>query len=343
MNGSPGSVVSSVIAGAGMYVPERVLTSEEVEDLAGYKRLKMRNGFIRMVTGVAERRYAAPDEHCSDIAANAAREALASARMTANDLDAVVFCAVTQDFAEPATASVILDKLGARRAFAFDVKNACNALLSAMDIADSLIRTGKAATVLVVSGEALSRWIKFDYDDVNELRIRTPVTLSLGDGGGAFILTRAMDGARGIRRTAFHTFGELWNNNVMWGGGVIHPRDPEKMYIPGTTKELVDKHVDMGAQFIRRVVEETGWTIDSVALLVGSQVAKWITDRTAAALGLSDEQVVKVLHKWGNVGAANIPLAACEAVRLGRLRQGDRVVFYGGAVGFSVGCITLTW
>lgn len=128
---------------------------------------------------------------------------------------------------------MVADKLDIRNAYVFDVKNACNAFMSGVDLADSLIKTGKAETILVTSGEALSKWIRRGFDSKEELMEKAPVTLSMGDAGGAYILQAGENTERGVNKTYFHTFTDMWNNNVVWGGGTMFPRDPDKMFIPG--------------------------------------------------------------------------------------------------------------
>ena len=230
--------MSTWIKGIGGYLPERVVTSEELEEMAGYKDHGVKLGLCKMLTGCASRHWAAKEELCSDIAARAGEIAMKEAGVEPQDVDAILFTSVTQDFVEPATANVVADKLNIRNGFAFDVKNACNAFLSGVDIADSFIATGKAETVLVVSGECLSKWTKLRYDSKEELIQRAPVALSVGDGGGAFLLQKSSDDQRGIHTSWFKTIPEIWNNNVIWGGGVAFPGDPDKMYVPGTTKAL---------------------------------------------------------------------------------------------------------
>lgn len=333
--------ITSVISGVGRYLPERIVTSEEVEEMAGYSKYGMRSGIIKMLTGTEQRHYAAENEYSSDIGYRAAVEALDKSGLHANDIDAIIFGSVTQDFAEPATANVIADRLGANKCYVFDVKNACNAFLSGVDIADSLIKTGKAENVLVVSGEAFSKWIKFKYDDIEELKKRSPVTLSLGDGGGAFVISANKGTDRGIQKTCFHTYADLWNNNVMWGGGVRYPHDIDKMYIPGTTKALVDKHISVGVDYLKKITNMTNWTFEDVDMIVPTQVAKWIVGKTLKDLEFPAEKTVSVIHKFGNVGASNVPLATYEAIQSGQLQKGSKTVMYGGAVGFSIGCVSV--
>lgn len=325
-----------------MYLPERIVSSEEVERRAGYERLGVKTGLVKMLTGCAQRHYAAEGEYCSDIAARAGAAALADAGLAPSDIDVVLFCSITQDFAEPATVNVVMDKMDIRDAYSFDIKNACNAFLSGIDVADSLIRSGKAEHVLVVSGEALSRWTKFDYEDKDELLHRAPAALSVGDGGGAFVLSRGDegDGCRGIVASLFHTVPSVWNNNVIWGGGVVYPRSGDRLYIPGTTKALIDMHQDVSRRYIPPVLEASGWTKDDIDCVVVSQVAKWITKNIREIIGVEREVMPEIVESVGNVGAANIPIMACEARRLGILRDGSRTLMLGGAVGANMGVLS---
>lgn len=328
------------IKGMGIYLPKQVLTSEEVEEKAGYERLGVRRGLVKMITGVEERHYADENEYSSDIAYQAAKNAMEDAGITADEVDVLMFCSVTQDFAEPSTANVVADKLGLHNAYVFDVKNGCNAFLQGMDIADSLIKTGKAKNVVITSGEAVSKWVKFDYETKEELMVGSPVTLSLGDGGGAFVIGEVEED-KGIIKTFFRSFPELWDNNVMWGGGVRFPRNPEKMYIPGTTKPLLDKHFQTGNEFMLQVLKETGWDIEEVDFFAASQAAKWINKKVYEDTGVPAEKRSSVITKWGNVACSNLPLVVHEARRQGKIKDGSKVVFIGAAVGFNSCVMTI--
>ena len=333
--------IHSKIAGIGMYLPEKVYTSEEIEEMAGYSRFGVKPGLVRMLTGCERRHYAAENEHCSDIAAKAGLKALENAGMQPSDIDAVLFCSITQDFAEPATVNVVMDKMNIRNAYSFDIKNACNAFMSGVDVADSLIASGKAENVLVVAGEALSRWTKFDYDNKEELLQRGTAALSVGDGGGGFVLTKAEpDSTQGIVASRFQTVSAMWNNNVIWGGGVIYPADQSKMYIPGTTKKLIDMHQDVTRNFIPTVMEKSGWVSSDIDCVLVSQVAKWITKNIRNIIGISFEKLPEIVQETGNVGSANIPIMACWAAENGVLQRGGKMLMLGGAVGANMGVVS---
>lgn len=331
--------MNSLITGIGHYLPEKICTSEEIELRAGYDKFGIKPGLCRFLTGCESRHYAADGEYCSDVAAKAGAEAMENAGVPPSEIDALLFCSVTQDFAEPATANVIADKLNIRNAFAFDIKNACNAFLSGVDVADSLIQTGKAETVLVVSGEVFSKWIKFDYES-KESVLESLAALSLGDGGGAFVIQAAKDPNRGIIRTRFHTVPQYWNNNVVWGGGVMYPHDGDKMFVPGTTKKIIDQSGDISINFIPEMLKLTGWDQKDLDCFVVSQVADWILRNVKAHMNLDEHKVIKTLKTTGNVGSSNIPLAAYKGLKDGIIKKGSRVLMLSGGVGMSIGGLT---
>jgi 3-oxoacyl-[acyl-carrier-protein] synthase-3 len=332
--------MNTTVTGIGRYLPQQVYSSSEIERRAGYAKFGIKTGLCKMLTGCESRHYAADDELCSDLAAMAGHEAMENAEVLPSEIDVVLFCSVTHDFAEPATANVVADKLNIRNAYVFDIKNACNAFLSGMDVADSLIKTGKARTALIVSGEVLSKWTKFDYENKEELLQRAPVALSVGDGGGAFVMQASQDAERGILKTRFYTVPELWNNNVIWGGGVAYPRDSDKMYIPGTTKKLMEMHSGVVSDFIPQVLAEAGWQARDVDCFVPSQVAKWINRSMEKLLGISGDSIIQTVQSTGNVGACNIPIAAYEGWKSGRIKENTKVMMLGGAVGATVAAIT---
>ncbi len=329
------------IAGVGHYLPERVVTSEELEIQAGYERFGLKPGLCLMLSGCKTRHYAAPDEACSDLATKACAEAMEDAGVTADEIDAVIFGSVTQDFAEPATANRVACNLGIQNSFVFDVKNACNAFLQGLDIADSLIRTEKAGTVLVVSGEVFSRWVKLECDNRQELQERAPVALTLSDAAGAFVIKESPTPDRGIMRSYFHTTPELWDNNVMWGGGVIYPRDPEKMYVPGTTRELIralGTNVDTLAPL---TMEKLGLTYEDVDYFSPTQVASWIVRFAEKHTPVRREQLIDVIDHVGNAGASNIPIALYEARKQGLIEPGTRLLLSSAAVGMSFAAMSV--
>lgn len=341
----------ATISGVGKYIPERMITTREIEEMSGYEKFGVKYGLCKMLTGCETRYYAAENEYSSDIAAKAALQAMKNAGVEPSDIDALLFCSITQDFAEPATANVVADKLNIRNAYVFDIKNACNAFMSGVDVADSLIRTGKAETILVVSGEALSKWIRRGFDSKEEIMEKAPITLSMGDGGGAFVIQASDDENRGISKTYFHTYSDMWNNNVVWGGGVIYPRDPDKMYIPGTTKQIVDKQREVFAELFPRFKEIFNMSIEDIDCFIPTQVAKWLitngakkySEMTGIDVTSLLDKTVAVIDKYGNMGASNIPVATYDAIESGLLTKGSKAFCMSVGVGISEAMMTFTF
>ncbi|MDP4177189.1 MAG: ketoacyl-ACP synthase III [Bacillota bacterium] len=334
--------ISTVIKGMGMYLPERIVSSAEVEERVGFKKFGVRGGMIELFTGVAERRYANDNEQPSDLAAFAGKEAMQNAGIDPKDIDMVIFAAVTQDFAEPAVANVVQAKVGASNAFCYDVKNACNSFISALDIADSYIRSGKVKNVLITAGEVFSRMIKLDYNSKEEMLKRNG-TFSTGDGGAAFVVSAEENSNRGIIKTKFLTYADYWMHNVVWGGGTLYPRDMEKFYLGGDTNELVKLQFEVGIDFYNKFLKDIDWGIDSISFSVGSQVAKYLTNEIVKRMGIATNKTISILPKYGNIGAASIPVSTYEAEKDGKFKHGDRVFFFSAATGYNVGCAAVNW
>ncbi|HAG14380.1 MAG TPA: ketoacyl-ACP synthase III [Ruminococcus sp.] len=325
----------------GKYLPETVYTSEEIEERAGFKRLGIKLGLVKMLTGCETRHYAAENEWCSDLAAKAGAAAIEDAGLTPADIDAVIFGAITRDFAEPATVNRVVQLLGIPNCYAFDIFNACNAFIGGVDLADSLIKTGKAENVLVVCGEILSRWTKFDYTDKDELLMRAPVALSVGDGAGAFVISKVneSDGDSRILATKFKTLPDLWEHGVIWGGGVIYPHASDKLFVPGTVKALTDLHPEIAKTIVPEMLERSGWTVDDIDCFLPTQIANWVVKNARQILGAKEDQFYEVIKHTGNVGACNIPLTSCFAKEAGKIRKGSKIMMIGGAAGMSIGII----
>lgn len=335
-------IKKATIKGVGAYLPENVFTSEEIEDLAGFKKFGIRNGMIKLFTGVERRRYADKNEQPSDLATRASLEAIEKAGIHPEDIDVILFCAITNDFLEPAIANIVQHRIGAKNVQCFDVKNACNAFMNGLDIADSFIASSKAECVLVTSGEVPSRLLKFNCESKEEV-LRRNTSYSAGDGGGAFIVCATDDGEHGILKTAFKSFGELWNHNVNWGGGVMYPHESEKFYFVGDTKELVTKSFEVVPGFFKDTIHKVGWKTNDVSFYIGAQVAKYITDEMSRRIEIPKEKTLTILSKYGNTGAAGIPIATYEAIEQGCIKVGDNIVLFGAGNGLSIGCLCVKW
>ncbi|RME00659.1 MAG: ketoacyl-ACP synthase III [Deltaproteobacteria bacterium] len=333
----------SFIAGIGRYLPERIVTSKEIEEKLELKhRLKVPENLIEMFTGVQERRYAEDGVQSSDLALWAAQQALERSGYKPEDLDVVIFSATTHDHMEPATACVLQAKLGAKNAVVYDVKNACNSFVNGVDVMDSLIRTGKAKVGLVASGEVGSRFINWKIENRKDLE-RKFAGLTVGDAGGAFVMTASPDGERGIVNSHFFSDGTNWDLAIVEGGGTVAPRDPEKMYFLSESKKLVQLGITHVPRVFQEALEQTGWTMEEVDMHFTHQVSKMAVEKVAELLGEDTSKTLFTIVKYGNTASASIPVAVCEAYEKGMLKPGMKVMLGGVASGFSAGFISVIW
>ncbi len=331
---------SSTVTGSAHYVPETVVTSQDVD-----RRLTMKNNgvgrLVESLTGVRERRHASPGQNASDMAVPAARQALERAGRTPEDVDLLIFAACSRDLTEPATANIVQTKLGASNAHVLDVANACNSFLNALDVADAQIATGRARCALVCTGELLSSVINWDLKDKADLDTGF-AALTLGDGGGAWVLEPAADDGRGLLESEFYTDGRHWELCVVRSGGSMSPRhrDPDTYFLssPAPLNALAIEHLP---RVIERVLDKTGWTLDEVDLIAPHQVSTAINAEICRITNFPLERVSTTVDRYGNCAAASVPIAFGEALDAGRIGPGSRVMLVGGAAGFSAAAITL--
>lgn len=332
---------ASFIAGIGSCLPDRVVTSREIEERVGFReKLRLPRGTLKKLTGIRERRYVDPGVGPSDLAAQAGREALEEARLSPKDVEVLIFAACSHDLAEPATANIVQEKLGAVNAEVFDVKNACNSFLNALNVLDAFIAAGRYRVSLVVSGEVNSCYVDWEVSRREDLD-RKLAGLTLGDGAGAAVVLPVNGDGRRIIRKEFLSKGTEWRLAVVEAGGSLHPE--ERPYFYSESEKLQRLALKECPPLWRRAITESGWTFEDVDLVIPHQVSVDILRKVAELVEIPFEKWVITVDRYGNTAAASIPIALCEARRQGRLRPGSKVLLAGGASGFSAGAITLVW
>ena len=336
--------VKVTVAGVGHHLPDEVVTSSDVEDRVYVtSHFQMPRGIIEKLSGVRERRYRAKHEQASDLALKASEQALARAQMDVKDVDVVIFAACTQDISEPATANILQEKLGAGSASVFDVKNACNSFLNGLDVAESLIRAGKARTALVAVGETLSLFIDWKINSVRQLK-SSMSGLTLGDAGAAAIVRAESNGnGRGILPTAFQSHGDQWRLATVLAGGSMHRNSEEHSYFTGQSRGLKDQAVKHIPVIVRRVLDRIGWKPDEIDVACCHQVTFDLVEQIAEECGVPMERCVISICDCGNTAAASVPLGLSRAYDEGRLKPGAKVLLVGAAAGFSVGVVPVIW
>jgi 3-oxoacyl-[acyl-carrier-protein] synthase-3 len=337
----PGST-RAAIAGLGYAPASRLVTTAEVEARirAESGRLPIPIGTLEAVSGIRTRHMVADGEYSSTLAVEAGRRALVDAGLRPADIELLIFAATSQDQVEPATAHIVADGLGVAGAMVFDVKNACNSFVDALRVADSMLRTGVARRALVVTGETPSVATRWSVSGTRQLRDAF-VGYTVGDMGGAAVLEATDDGS-GIFYGHSWSASEHWQTTQVPGGGSRHPRGDEWTYSGGDGARLREICLAFDPDHALRVFRETDTTWDDYALVVVHQVTVRFVEEMAERLGIPLDRLETTVADFGNVAAATLPLALGRARESGRVRRGDRVLFFGLGAGISVATLALT-
>jgi len=321
------------ILGVGMHVPEKVLTNRDLEAMVDTS-----DEWIVSRTGIRERRIASRDQASSDLAYEASLKALERAGIAAEDLDLILVATITPDMAFPATACILQDKLGARKAAAFDLSAACSGFIYGLAAASSFISTGMYKYVLVVGAECLSRIT--DYEDRN-------TCILFGDGAGAAVLGPVREGA-GFRSFVLGADGSGGDLLKLPAGGSRLPITGEVLaqrlqYLKMAGRDVFKFAVRVMGNSADEALEKAGLSREDIDLLVPHQANMRIIQAALERLGLEPEKCAVNLDRYGNVSAASIPIALAEAVETGRVKSGDRLLLVGFGGGLTYGACVLIW
>lgn len=317
------------ITGWGTALPPAVLTNDDMSRIVATS-----DEWITSRTGIKERRISHVD--VSELGRVASLRAIAAAGLEAEQIDMVINATCTPENLLPATAGLIQDKIGATGAGAMDLNANCSGFVYAHVVADSMIKAGAAARVLVVGAE------KFSY--ILDWTDRSTCVL-FGDGAGA-IVVEATDEPFGLIASELGNDGSAAEHLCLPGrgtAGAVGVLDPAMAGVRMNGPEIFRRAVTMMAEASMRVVEAAGWTLDEVDLLVPHQANQRILDATARRLGLDNTKVFSNLHAYGNTSAATIPIALTEAITQGRVEPGSKLVFVAFGGGLSWGASAITW
>lgn len=317
----------SVLIGTGSALPRQAVSNEELA-----VRVDTSDEWIVERTGIRNRHIAGPDETTSSLATAASLKAIEAAGIEASSIDLIVLATATPDQTFPATATIVQDNLGCGGGIAFDIAAVCSGFLYALGVADSMLRSGMAKRALVIGSETFSRIL--DWED------RTTCVL-FGDGAGAVILEaqeQEGDEPRGILATQLHADGA--HNELLYvDGGPSTTGTVGKLRMKG--REVFRHAVVNLSEVLKEVLEEAGFKTEDLDWLVPHQANARILDATAKKLGLPPEKVVMTVGQHANTSAASVPLALDQAVRDGRIREGDLVMLEAMGGGFTWGASLL--
>jgi len=323
----------SRIVGWGKYVPRRVLTNRHLE-----RMVDTSDEWIVKRTGIRERRIAAAHETTSSMSLAAARRALEVARLDPAELDLIILATASPDYQVPGAANIVQHRLGASRAAAFDLRAGCTGFVYALVVGSQFIATGAYRNVLVIGAEMISKFV--NWED------RTTCVL-FGDGAGAVVLQES-DAPTGLLSFVLGSDGSGYDALIVPGGGSSLPFCQEVLdkglhHIKMDGKRVFRFAVKTPAEAAQKAIEACGLSVEDIDLLIPHQANLRIIRSLAETLGLPWEKVYVNLDRYGNTSAASIPIALCEAVEEGKVREGDNVVLVGFGAGLTWATAVVRW
>lgn len=329
------SIFQAVIAGTGVYLPEKILSNADLE-----KTLDTSDEWIRTRTGIEERRIAADDESASTMAVHAARQALGEAQIEADAVDMIIVCTSTPDIVYPATACFVQKELGAGRAAAFDISAVCSGFVFGVSIAEQFVKRGQFSNVLVIGSEVNSRIM--DWTDRG-------TCILFGDGAGAAVLRRSENSEPiGVLSSHIHSDGSHTDLLRVPGGigksRINHEAIDQKQFCLQMEGKAVFKHaVKKMIEAVDEALAFNNLEAKDIGLLIPHQANIRIIESVSDKMGLASEKVFINIQKYGNTGAASIPIALHEARKCGKARPGDYWLLTVLGAGLTWGAVAVKW
>jgi 3-oxoacyl-[acyl-carrier-protein] synthase-3 len=311
----------SRIAGTGKYLPERVLTNFDLE-----KMVDTTDAWIRSRTGIERRHIAADDQATSDLAFEAGRCAIDDAKLTPEDIDLIIVGTTTPDLIFPNVACLVQEKLGVPACPAFSVEAACSGFVYALTVADQFLRNGIAERALVIGAETMSRII--DWND-------RETCVLFGDGAGAVVLERSDE--PGIIFSKISADGRYRDLLYASSGVSARPTDPDESVLRMKGNEVFRVAVKTLETIVDQVVQENNLDKGDIDWLIPHQANIRIIQATAKRLQMPMERVILTVQEHGNTSAASVPMALDTAIKDGRIKRGDLLLFEAFGGGFTWG------
>ena len=321
------------IISTGAYAPQRILTNAELE-----RMVETNDEWIRQRSGICERRIVDDKEATSDLAVNAARQALERANLTPADIDFIVVGTTTPDMFFPTVGNIVQHRLGFRRVGSVDLLAACAGSVYSLSVGSKYIETGKYRRVLCIGAETLSR--------ITDFTDRGTCVL-LADAAGAAILEPSDDGS-GIIDTDLYSDGQYADLLYMPGGGSRNPATRETVdarmhYAKMKGSEVFKVAVRMFVECAQAILTRHGMTAQDIDLFIPHQANLRIIEAAAKRVGLPMDKVFVNVERYGNTGAASVYVALEEAVTAGRVKRGDKILLAAFGGGFAWGAALLQW
>jgi len=327
-------LIKAKIAGIGSYLPEKILTNNELE-----KMVDTSDEWIVTRTGIKERHIAKENETTVDMAEKAAERAIEEAKIDKEKIDAILFATITPDMIFPSCACLLQDRLQTSNCMAMDFAAACSGFIYGLHIANSLIITGEANNVLLVASEKLSSIV--DYTDRN-------TCVLFGDGAGAIVLTKTEEDS-GILSTYVGADGSKAELLKKEGGGTrlpfnkMTPFDYTKQYLYMDGKAIFKSAIQRMTESLTFALNKANLTFNDISMIIPHQANLRIIEMVKEYGKLKDDQIFANLHKTGNTSAASIPIALDEAIKSKKLKNGDIVglTAFGGGLTFGAAILKI--
>lgn len=335
---------NSKISGLGYYVPEHVVTNEDLT-----KMMDTSDAWIQERTGIQERRWVQPGsgETTSSMGVKAAQIAIERSGIDKDEIDFIIFATLSPDYYFPGPGVLVQRELGLQRTVgALDVRNQCSGFVYALSIADQFIKTGMYKNILVIGSELHSHGL----DKTTRGRA---VSVIFGDGAGAAVLSREEDSQRGILSTHLHAEGQHAEELALiapgmgkrWVNDILADNNPEdESYLPYMNGQFVFKNaVVRFAEVIQEGLKANQLTSQDISLLIPHQANLRISQFVQKQFRLEDHQVYNNIQKYGNTTAASVPIALTEAWENGQVKPGDLIVLAAFGSGFTWASAVIRW
>jgi 3-oxoacyl-[acyl-carrier-protein] synthase-3 len=325
--------IAAKITGVAGYVPPKVLTNADLE-----KMVATNDEWIRTRTGIRERHIAESGTASSHLATEAAKALLAQTHTDPADIEMIILASVTPDMMFPATACLVQDRIGAKKAWGFDLSAACSGFAYALTVGAQFVGSGAHKKVLVIGSDKMSSIL--DYTD-------RATCILFGDGAGAVLLESAA-GSEGIIDFEHDVDGSGGQFLYMPGGGSLHPATKETVerkmhYVHQEGSQVFKYAARRMAEMSTKLLERNGFSKNDLALLVPHQANLRIIRAAQERLGVDDSKVLVNIDRYANTTAGTIPLGLCDAVKQGRLQKGDLVLIVTVGAGYTTGGVLLRW
>jgi 3-oxoacyl-[acyl-carrier-protein] synthase III len=326
--------IAAKITGVAGYVPPRVVTNFDLE-----KMMETSDEWIRTRTGIRERHHAAPGVAASHLGAEAAKKLLAAKGVSPDEIGMIVVATVTPDMLFPATACLIQDQLGAKKAWGFDLSAACSGFAYALTVGAQFVGSGAHKKVLVIGADVMT--------SILDPKDRATYVL-FGDGAGAVLLEPATNDSEGIIDFAHDIDGAGGRNLFMPAGGSLNPPSHETVekrmhYVHQEGQQVFKYAVRRMSELACHLLERNGFSSRDLALVVPHQANMRIIRAMQERLGVDDSKVVVNIDRFGNTTAATIPLGLMDAVEQKRVRKGDLVLLIAVGAGYTTGAVLMRW